>query len=709
MASSRSVSLACSLLLLPGSVASAPAAIDSSATRTPRADRDTVYVLPGLSVEERRALLERELSLRPGFAALYRIDELPSPTATTSDLLAEAVGVHVRQFGGLGSYSAVSVRGSNASQVAFYLDGVPLNQAQYGVVNAADLPLAALERIEVYRGMGPLALANPGAGVVQLVTRAAGGRQLESRVSYGRFDTRQAMSWGTWAGSGARLFGAYQFQSSRGDFVFHDDNGTPLNLEDDERVPRRNNVFQSQGLTLKLDVPVAPRRKEAAARGTGPPMGTLGRAGRLSAALDLFAKHAGMPGISSYQSTVARFATERGVASLTWFSPPWLARSLELSTQAFGLGAHDRLTDLGSELGSGSQDTDDRAWTWGLRQRGALARGPLGHVLEAVAEARREEFRPGIHSPEAWRGPMSRRDALDFGVSQRIEPWRGRLSLEGYARREAAFDDFPAGPAYPVAPSRPAVARTTRFTQRGVGARFRLSERIALRANAGRTHRLPSLFELFGDRGTVLGNRGLLPERQDTRDVGLSWTLPREPRTGDRAGAPKLSAEIDGYRTEAHDLILFIQNSQHASVAQNVSAARLEGLEASLGATWRALRFQANWTAQRARDQSAAPYLHGRRLPGRPDHEGFTRVEYTRARWRAFHEFQYVDGNYLDRPNRDSVPARRIHSLGAGLSLSGGALRVTAEVRNLTGDQVQDAAAYPLPGRTCALSAELRL
>ncbi|MCB1321660.1 MAG: Plug domain-containing protein, partial [Leptospiraceae bacterium] len=39
-------------------------------------------------------------------------------------------GVRVRRYGGLGSYSTISIRGSNANQVNVYLDGIPLNNAQ---------------------------------------------------------------------------------------------------------------------------------------------------------------------------------------------------------------------------------------------------------------------------------------------------------------------------------------------------------------------------------------------------------------------------------------------------------------------------------------------------------------------------------------------------------------------------------------------------
>ena len=666
----------------------------------PRADRDTVYTLPAVTVEERRLALSHDLARRPGFATFYRVDELPSPTATTGEVLAQAVGVHVRQFGGLGAYSAVSVRGSNANQVAFYLDGAPLNPAQYGVVNPADLPLGALDRVEVYRGAAPVAFGDPGGGVVNLVTRSGSGARADARAGYGSFGTRRGEAWGSLAGKRARAFGAYRYQASQGDFAFADDNGTPFNPGDDEFTARRNNAFTAHGFTGKLDVPLGAAGGLAGTAAAAPTAGSLGR---LTLAGDLLAKDSGMPGISSYQSAHATFATRRGVGSLTWTSPVWLDRTLELETQAYALGARDRLRDLGNELGGGRQDTDDRTASWGARQRAAIGAGPLGQTLELVAEARREEFRPGVLSPAPAAGPTSRRDAVVLGAEERLEPWAGRILVSAGLRRESVFDDFPAGPAYAGAPPQPALSCTLHFTVGQAGVRARLAGGLVLRAHAGHAERVPSLFELYGNRGTVVGNRGLAPERADQRDVGLAWA---GAWPGAAAGRGALGAELAFYRTDARDLIVFLQNSQHTSVAQNVAAARLWGVEASASASLGALRVTANWTHQDTRDESGVPHWDGKQLPGRPADEGFAREEYARAGWRVFHEFHYLSGNYLDRANRQPVPARRLHNLGAGTSLARGRLRLTAEVRNLTDDRVQDVAAYPLPGRSYALTAE---
>src|SRR5262249_427155 len=96
---------------------------------------------------------------------------------------AESVGVQVRRFGGLGDFSTVSIRGSAAGQVQIYLDGVPLSRAENEVVNLNDLPLDAIDHVEVYRGTTPLGFAQSGpGGVVNARARRPGDTPLTGRA-----------------------------------------------------------------------------------------------------------------------------------------------------------------------------------------------------------------------------------------------------------------------------------------------------------------------------------------------------------------------------------------------------------------------------------------------------------------------------------------------------------------------------------------------
>src|SRR5258706_2198038 len=155
------------------------------------------------------------------FASVIETREAATTVETLTEALSNTVGVQVRRFGGLGDFSTVSVRGFSPGQVQVYLDGVPLSRADNEVVNLSDLPLDAVDHVEVYRGVTPLVFAQsaPG-GVVNVVTRKAGTPFAAASASWGSFDTRKAsIAAGGTSGQVDGLVFA-QYLGSAGDFDF---------------------------------------------------------------------------------------------------------------------------------------------------------------------------------------------------------------------------------------------------------------------------------------------------------------------------------------------------------------------------------------------------------------------------------------------------------------------------------------------------------
>src|SRR6185369_11245003 len=91
------------------------------------------------------------LGTRPDLHALSSLDEA----------LVVAAGVHVTQYGGMGAFSTMSVRGMPPGHVTVLLDGVPLTSAAHGIVDLAGIPATAVDAIEVYRGAAPVSLGTP--------------------------------------------------------------------------------------------------------------------------------------------------------------------------------------------------------------------------------------------------------------------------------------------------------------------------------------------------------------------------------------------------------------------------------------------------------------------------------------------------------------------------------------------------------------------
>ncbi len=666
--------------------ADAPAGVrtDSSAAPT-----DTVVQLPEFEVRDARSTDDPILRLTPGFARAYDVTHAYGRLRTAGDLLAGGVGVHVRQFGGLGAFSAVSIRGSSSSQVAVYLDGVPLNQAQYGVVNASDLPIEALGRIEVYRGGAPLAFDSPGGGVVQLVTRQTPGIWGRVAAGAGAFGTRRSEAAGGLTRGRTSVLAVAQWLESDGDFGYLDDNATLANPADDVWSERANNAFRSLALTGRI------------ARGAGPV--------ELALTHDRLDKDQGAPGTGANTALAASFSTDRTVTSLSARSP---AAPLAPGLLLYAVRHRDRFADPARELTGMRVETDDRTTRDGARLDGSRAL-PAGHMLSAVVEARRERYAPALTLPAPRVLATSDRELLVFGVEDRWSLVRGRVGLTGQLRREAVFDDFPAGPAYPGALPSPAVSRTTRSTRWSGGVHGDLVRAprasLAVRASVSRLGRLPSLEELFGNRGGVHGNPNAQPEEIATRDIGLvgNWERSAGSAVSGISGvAPRwLEGQVAVYRSDATDLLVYMQNSSSSSVALNVAAARLEGFELGARAAWGfGLSADLEYTRQWTRDEGDVAYWYGRELPGRPAHEAAARLAYAKRAVRPFAELHHIGAHFMDRANLEPVPARTLLDLGFSAAAWRGAVEATVECRKLTDQHVQDFGGYPLPGRAYYLS-----
>ena len=91
---------------------------------------------------------------------------------TLSELLTQQPGLQFWSNGGLGKASSVSIRGLEARHVLLLIDGVRYGSATLGTPNFDNLPLDAIDRIEVVGGpLSGLYGSDAVGGVVQVFTR----------------------------------------------------------------------------------------------------------------------------------------------------------------------------------------------------------------------------------------------------------------------------------------------------------------------------------------------------------------------------------------------------------------------------------------------------------------------------------------------------------------------------------------------------------
>src|SRR5690606_8823574 len=126
----------------------------------------------------------REQTIR---AVVIDTRAVSTQATTLTDLMNRSTGVRIRQNGGLGSRPEISINGFQGKAIKYFKDGIPLDYMGEGY-HIASLPLEALERIEVYKGVLPVSLgADALGGAVNLVTARRIGSHMHAFYEIGSF------------------------------------------------------------------------------------------------------------------------------------------------------------------------------------------------------------------------------------------------------------------------------------------------------------------------------------------------------------------------------------------------------------------------------------------------------------------------------------------------------------------------------------------
>ena len=599
-----------------------------------------------------------------------------APGADLAQTLDRATGVNIRRYGGLGSFSTLSIRGSTAEQVQVFLDGVPLNSAVGGGVDLGGLPIGGVESVDVYRGAMPARFGgNSLGGVVHIRTQPLGGKvRTRLHTASGSYGTRQLGASLSGPYKGWEYLGLVNYQASRNDFRFWDDNGTEYNSQDDGWARRLNSDFRG-------------------VRGLAKIGRTLG-ASRLQIHNTFDLSYKGIPGIGNNQSLHTRYDTWRHIAEAALFGPLGDGRA------GYRLKAHhsrekDEYQDRHGEVGLGRQHDRNITQSLGLRgEVNALLSGES--LLTAFVAARRESFAPDdLLRPES-RLLRSRRRALAVGAEVEVALGQ-RLTINAGTQAEGLDDRFFDRKYF--APSAVLPSRNNREILWGyrVGAALDLGAGLALKAHNGRYQRAPNFFELFGDRGAVIGNTNLVSEQGNNWDLGLVFR-------GSADGAGLALAEVVYYRNRVGNLIRFIQSSQRVSRPHNMGRALLRGVETRVEARLLPrLALRGNYAYQRAENRTPLSFERGNDLPNAPRHRLNARISFDLGRAEIYGEFSRESRHFLDRANLRTVPVRALYNLGGTVPLVEG-IALAWELHNLTDNQVADLWGYPLPGRSYGLS-----
>ena len=151
--------------------------------------RDTTVEMKEVMVTARSEIRKLKESAMPISVIGQR--QLQGTATNINDVLARTVGVTVRNTGGLGSASRISLRGLEGKRMGMYVDEVPMSQLS-NFVALNDIPTNMIERIEVYKGIVPYKFGGSAlGGAVNVVTKEYPPVYFDFSYELGSFNTHQ--------------------------------------------------------------------------------------------------------------------------------------------------------------------------------------------------------------------------------------------------------------------------------------------------------------------------------------------------------------------------------------------------------------------------------------------------------------------------------------------------------------------------------------
>ncbi len=158
-------------------------------------------------------------------------------------------GVVLRKTGWWESFSTISIRGSFPRHSTIYLEDLPLNSIFTGGWNLNDVPISALEKLEVSVSPGGYSgWSVPIGGILRLRLRSEPSSAFS--LTTGSFSSRN-FAFHHFSPQGGV---SYRRLYSSADFPFWSNAGTPENPDDDSLQYRQNNWINREEISLRTSL-----------------------------------------------------------------------------------------------------------------------------------------------------------------------------------------------------------------------------------------------------------------------------------------------------------------------------------------------------------------------------------------------------------------------------------------------------------------------
>ena len=149
-------------------------------------------LIEGVTVQGKS--IERQLRSLGLPISVISLRQIQGTASSVEDILTRTAGITLRQTGGVGSSSRLSVRGLEGKRIGIYIDEQPIGELSEAI-SLNDIPLDMIERIEVYKGIVPNKMGgNSMGGAVNIVLKEYPAKYLDASYEIGSFRTHRLNS-----------------------------------------------------------------------------------------------------------------------------------------------------------------------------------------------------------------------------------------------------------------------------------------------------------------------------------------------------------------------------------------------------------------------------------------------------------------------------------------------------------------------------------
>lgn len=666
--------------------------------------------LQGVTILGKNKIRQLKLSALP--VSVIGKRQLEGTATNVNDVLARTVGVTVRNTGGMGSASRISIRGLEGKRMGMFVDESPLGGLN-NFVALNDIPTSMIERIEVYKGIVPYKFGGSAlGGAVNVVTKEYPPLYFDASYEISSFNTHQLS---TVLKRTNRRTG---LQFGIGGVYTHSDNDYDMVLDhlDGRTVKRTHDKFSkiiggaSVKATkwwfdeLKWELIFTHTRQEI--QGIDQYIReAFNKSQNLITALKLQKENFFAPGLDLTFETLLSYGrygmTDKALCRYDWDGNPLPA-----------------VSPFGGEQGNHPSDGDNKSYDWS----GKLNLNYLinaHHSLNLNVCANNTNMFPTDSLMDKALGFNanfhSRMTSTTIGLSYDLTLFNGRLQNAFTIKDFIYSSDSRSISTYSISEPKP-VSSSKNFAGFSNALRWKFSDELLVKASFNSEVRIPSTEELIGNGYSILPSPALKPERTTGYNIGLLYHKALK-------DGGMIEMELNSFYNILEDMIRFTPDMIPTMARyRNFGEVQTMGIELEAkGDVLPMLYLYANTTYQDLRDKRkmvpgtvVENPTYNMRIPNVPYFMANGGLEYhqenifggrgqnTRIMVDASYIHQYYYDFEMSKYQERKIPTSMIVDAAIEHTLQNSTWSFTLKVKNIANRRVVSDLNCPLPGRSVA-------